>query len=64
MCFMKAPKTADPGTAPPPPEPVAEMTDPAGNRKMEDKANYGGTAPSLRVDREDPASGAGTGLRM
>lgn len=63
---MKPPKQAEVGPAPPPPEPVAEATDPQGNRKVEDKANYGSTAPSLRVNRDTAGTTGtgGTGLRM
>ncbi|GJE18768.1 hypothetical protein AIGOOFII_3498 [Methylobacterium marchantiae] len=58
---------AAPAPAPPPPAPLAEETDPSAVRRTEDKANYGTTTPSLRVDRSATSGGAaagGSGLRM
>lgn len=70
MCFGGGPKvsqTATPAPAPEAPDPIAEETSPTDRRKAEDKANFGQTAPSLRVDRSATSGGVGaggTGLKM
>lgn len=68
MCFSsKTPKTATPAPAPAPPAPIAEQTEVTDARRAEDKANFGSSTPSLRVDRSATSGGVaadGAGLRM
>lgn len=68
MCFGSKPKpAATPAPAPEAPAPVAEETQIADARRTEDKANYGSTTPTLRVDRSATSGGVGSdgsGLRM
>jgi hypothetical protein len=69
MCFGgSSPKRAEtPAPAPAAPSPIAEETALGDVRKAEDKALFGSSAPSLRVDRSATSGGVGAdgaGLRM